>query len=152
MRFGFRFGFDGSEELGGHHLNRALEHALSNTCYCTANLHVALVADYGHAVSPLEIEITSAFKKARLTFAVHYHAKMMWRLQVFEANVAGEDSLDGAHSGSQSRRISILSGLLETLASGYAPLQYRGVNQSLVDSLGTGVDLVGTFDFHSDED
>ena len=148
MRLGFRFGFDGGEELRRHHLNRALEHALSNTGYCTANLHVALVADYGHAVSLFEIEITSAFKKARLTFAFHHHPKMMWRLQVFEANVAGEDALDGAHSRSQSRRISILSGLLETLASGYAPLQNSGVNQSLVDALGAGVEFVGAFDFH----
>jgi len=73
---------------------------------------------------------------------------MMWRTQVFEANVSGEDTLDGTHSCPQCSRISILTGLLETLATGNAPLQNSGVYQRLVDSLGTGVEIMSAFDFH----
>ena len=115
--------------------HRSLEHALSNAGYCAANLSVALVGDEGDAVSLFDIDISVAFQKAWLTFAFDYHAKMMRGPQVLQPNVAGEDTFDRAYTSSQGRRIGILTGLLQALASGDAPLQNTRVNQSLIDSL-----------------
>jgi hypothetical protein len=99
MRLSSGLRFDGSEELGGRHLNRSLKHALTDTCDCAANLYFSGVLNYGHAVPLLEVNISSALEKARLTLAVHEHAKVKRRLHVFEANVTGEEAFDRTNPG-----------------------------------------------------
>jgi len=146
----FGLGFDCCEELSSHHLHRALEHTLAHARDRAANLYIAFVADYGHAVPLLEIEIARAFQEARLALAVYNHAEVTRRLHVFEANVAGEQAFDRTDSRPKSRRVSILSGFLEALTAWYAALQNDWVNQGCVDALRGGVNFVGAFDLHRD--
>ncbi len=149
MRLRFGLGFYGGEELSSHHLHRALKHTLAHARDRAANLYITFVADYGHAVPLLEVEITSAFQEARLALAVYNHAEVTRRLHVFKANVAGEQAFDRTDSRPKSRRVSILSGLLQALTAWYAPLQHDGVNQGCVDALSVGMDFVGAFDLHT---
>lgn len=90
MGFGLRLRFNRSEELGGHHLRRALEHSLAHACYRPADLHLSAVSDYSYVVLPRKIEVTGAFQEARLTFSVDYHSKVMWRSEIFKPHIPGE--------------------------------------------------------------
>lgn len=92
MGFGLRLGFNCSEELGGHHLRRALEHSLPHARYRSADLNLAAVSDYSYVVLPCKIEVTRAFQETRLTFSIDYYSKMMWRSEIFEPHIPGENS------------------------------------------------------------
>jgi len=125
-----------------------LEHTLAHARYRAANLYIAFVGDYGHAVPLLEIKIARAFQETRLALALYNHAEVTRRVHVFEPNVAGEQAFDRTDSRPKSRRVSILSGFLEALTAWYAALQNDGVNQGCVDALRAGVNFVGAFDLH----
>jgi predicted O-linked N-acetylglucosamine transferase (SPINDLY family) len=127
VRFGSGFSLDCGEELRSHEFDRSLKHALADTRYRAADLRFAAIIDHCYAVTFLEINIASAFQKPRLTLPVHNYSKMArWR-QVFEPNVAGENPFNRTDSCAKRRRVSILSSLLESLATGYAALQHPGV-------------------------
>src|SRR2546423_4400151 len=101
---GLGFGFERGEELRGHHLRRALNHALADARNRAADLHVARVLDDGRAFALGEIEIARAFQKTRLTFALNHDAIMLRRAYVFEPHVAREETFDRAHARAQRRR------------------------------------------------
>ena len=90
VSFSLRLGFNRGEELGGHHLRGALNHALANACYRAADLNLATVSDYGHVVLPREIEITRAFQKTRLTFSIDNDSKVARRIEVLKPDIPGE--------------------------------------------------------------
>ena len=128
MGFGLRLGFNRSEELGGHHLRRALEHSLAHACHCTAHLNVPAVSDYGYVVLPREIQVTGAFQETRLTFSIDYHSKVMWRSEVFKPHIPGEKPFYRTDAGAERCGVRILPGLLEPLATRYTSLQHRRVD------------------------
>ena len=101
MSFYFSFGFDGGEELSGHHLNRALDHPLSDAGNRASNLHFSAVLDQRAVALFFEGEIAGAFQETGLALSVHDDSIMRGRRHVFELDVAGEDSFDRAHAGAQ---------------------------------------------------
>ena len=90
VSFGLRLGFNCGEELGGHHLRGALEHALAHACDRPADLNLAAVSDYGYVVLSREIEVTGAFQETRLTLSIDHDSKVVWRIEVFKSDVPGE--------------------------------------------------------------
>lgn len=128
MGFGLRLGFNCSEELGGHHLRRALEHSLAHACDRPADLNLAAVSDYGYVVLPRKIEVTGAFQETRLTFSVDYHSKVIRRSEIFKSDIPGEKPFYRADARPECCGIRILPGLLEPLATRYAALQHRRVD------------------------
>lgn len=101
MRLGFCFGFDGGEELSGHHLNRALDHPLPDAGDRASDLHFSAVSDQRAAVVFFEVEIAGAFQKTGLAFSVNDDSIVRVRRHVFELDVAGEESFDRTDAGAQ---------------------------------------------------
>ena len=133
--FGWRFvrlspglGFDGGKKLRCHHFYRSLKHALANACDRAPDLNVAVITDYGNAVPLLQVQIAGTLQEARLAFAVDNHSKVTRWPHIFKANVTGEQAFDRTDTSAKDRRVSILAGLFQALAAGYAPLQHRWIN------------------------
>jgi hypothetical protein len=115
-------------------------------------LNITLVTDYGDTVAFLQVDFASPFQEAGLSLSLNDQTKMTRRLHIFEPHIAGKDPFDGSHSSTKRGRISIISSLFEALTTRYAPLQHCGINQRLIDSLATSVELVAAFDLHKGDD
>ena len=65
------FGAQTREELRGHHLRGALNHALAHARDRPTNLHVTRIAHCRAVIRLLEIQIAGAFEKTRRAFALY---------------------------------------------------------------------------------
>ena len=91
-----RFGFEGREELGRHHLCRCLDHTLAHAGNRTAYLYLTAVLDQGRFALFFKFEISCAFQKSRRAFAVNNNAIVFRGAQVCKAHIAIEDAFDRA--------------------------------------------------------
>src|SRR5436305_2413771 len=138
-----------SEELRGHHLRRALNHALAYACDCSTYLYVASVFDYRRTLSLFQINVARAFQKSRLAFAVNDHAIVLGLTYLFQAHVAFERSLDRAYASAKRCGVTVLARLLKLFTARNASLQNLRVGQSLKDSHAPRAKFVRPFNLHS---
>src|SRR5205085_4550619 len=143
------FGFERGEELRGHHLGRALNHALADAGNRAADLHVTRVLDHSRAFALCEIEIACAFQETRLTLAINHDAIVLRLAYIFESDVALKDTFDRAHARAQRGRKGLLARLLQTLAARNATHEHRAVKQRREDSLTRRAQFMCAFEFHN---
>jgi hypothetical protein len=71
-----------------------LKHALADAGDCPADLYVAFIANRCRTFRGFDVNVPGALNESRLPFTIDNHAEVTGRLDIFEANVAGEDSLN----------------------------------------------------------
>jgi hypothetical protein len=133
--FGFCFRFDCGKKLRCHHSHSALKNSLADSGNRASHLRIAFVGYDGQSVSFFKIERACSFDESRLSAPVNHHAKMMRRLDIFEAHRARKYSFDRADTRFESCRKGILAGFFEPLAARYAPLQDCRVGERFKDAL-----------------
>ena len=136
------------EELRGHHLDRALDHALAHTGDGAAHLDVAGVVNFGEVTFLCEIEVAGTFQKTGRAFAFYHDAKVLRLSQILEPCGAVEYSFNRTDTRLDGRGKSVLTGSLQFLATRNTTLQYLGIDERLINALSSGIELMRTFQLH----
>src|SRR5207244_12099673 len=144
----FDFRIQLAEELRSQHLGLRCDHPLAHSGDYSSDLQIAFVSNRGSTVGLLQIEIARAFCKTGPAFPVDNHSIVRRRLHVFETHVALEDSFHWADAGFHRRDVSIISRLIQRLATRDASLQDLRFGERCVNPIARSVNLVSTFDLH----
>src|SRR5215510_5421662 len=146
----YGFGFDGGEELPGHHLRRGLNHPLAHAGDGSADARLAGVIDQSLLSLFGQTDQAFPFQESRRTFGVDDHLVILRFVHIFQFDRTREDSLDRADARFQSHLVIAVPGGFERLASRHAASQDFRIDHQLVEQIARRFDRVRPFDFHSD--
>src|SRR5215475_8342620 len=146
----YGFGFDGGEELPGHHLRRGLNHPLAHAGDGSADARLAGVIDQSLLALFGQTDQAFPFQESRRTFGVDDHLVMLRLVHIFQFDRTREDPLDRADARFQSHLVIAVPGGFERLDTRHAAAQDFGVDHQLVEQIARRFDRVRPFNFHPD--